>query len=837
VGVKTNILYILKMDHAHTKETRVDIQSQNEGWTISLDVDNLWRGALLFLATLFSHWQAIGGGFIWDDDAHVTKVALRSLDGLWAIWFKLGATQQYYPLVHSFFWLEHALWGDNASFYHLTNILLHTLACFILVAVLKRLSIPGAWVAGFIFALHPVHVESVAWITEEKNTISAIFYLTAALFYFKFDQDRKPKTYALAIGVFILALLSKTVTATLPAAFLVVFWWKRGKLSFKQDVIPLIPWFILGAAGGYFTAWVERVFIGAQGADYQSAVILTPFTRVLLAGHVIWFYLAKLIWPANLIFIYQHWSISASDPFDYIYTIGVIALIAVLVRFAIKPWHGRAPDTVTRAPLAGFLLFCGTLFPVLGFANVYPFMFSYVADHFQYLASLGIIVPAAAGITIWVNKLSGESKGMGSAIGGVLLALMGFLSWNQCSMYADAETLYKVTIQRNPSCWMAHNNLGAIWLNQGRVADAQAQFEEALKIRPAYPDAQSNECSVLIRTGRYQEAAAHGLEALRLRESAENENNYAIALADLGRTAEAINHYLIALKIRPNYIEVLNNLGNAYLSLGKRDEALACYQTALKYAPNFPDAYNNSGLVYMGAGHNAEAIQAYEKAVSLNPNAPNFRGNLGLAYSAAGRNTEAIAQFQASLQLNPNAPDVWFYYGNALVALGKYTEAEQPFLNAIKLNPNYIAAENNAAAVYFKLGRVPESISHYQAAIRINPTYAEAHSNLGVALAASKLIDDAIGEYRKAIQLNPNYGDAYNNLGLALSSTGRLQEAITSFKKAIETNNKNPEYFENYATALANHGDKAASAEQRAIAARLRIPVQIQDQKQPVIKK
>ena len=815
------------MNQTRDTITELSPNKQDDTWSFTLDLDNLWRGLLLFIATLFSHWQAIGGGFIWDDDAHVTKEALRSLDGLWAIWFKLGATQQYYPLVHSFFWFEHALWGDNASYYHITNILLHALACFILVAVLKRLSIPGAWVAGFIFALHPVHVESVAWITEEKNTISAIFYLATALFYFKYDEDRKPKTYATALGFFVLALLSKTVTATLPAAFLVVFWWKRGRLSFKQDVLPLIPWFVLGAAGGYFTAWVERVFIGAQGADYQSAVILTPFTRVLLAGHVIWFYLGKLIWPAHLIFIYQHWSISASDPWDYVYTIGVFALLIVLVRFALKPWNGRAPDTFSRAPLAGFLLFCGTLFPVLGFANVYPFMFSYVADHFQYLASLGIIVPVAAGLTLWVNQLSVENKGMSAAIGGVLLALMGFLSWMQCSMYADAETLYRTTIKRNPSCWMAHNNLGAILLNQGKVSEAQAQFEEALKIRPAYPDAQSNECSVLIRTGRYQEALEHGIEALKLRESAENENNCAIALADLGRTSEAINHYLIALKIRPNYIEVLNNLGNAYLGLGKRQEALSCYQTALKYAPNFPDAYNNIGLTLIGAGNVAGAIQSYEKAVSLNPNISAFHGNLGLAYSKAGRNAEAITQFQMSLQLNPNAPDVWFYMGNALVALGKYTEAEQPFLNAIKLNPSYVAAENNAAAVYFKLGRIPEAISHYQAALRINPAYAEAHSNLGVALAASKLVDDAILEYRKAIQLNPTYGDAYNNLGLALTSAGKLNEALVAYKKAIELNNKNPEYFENYATALASNGQKQASSEQRAIAAKLRSPASV----------
>lgn len=820
---------------------------ENEAWTLSFDIGDVWRGSLLFLATLFSHWQAIGGGFIWDDDAHVTKPALRSLQGLWDIWFKLGATQQYYPLVHSTFWLEHALWGDNASYYHIVNILLHAFACFLLVAVLKRIEIPGAWVAGFIFALHPVHVESVAWVTEQKNTISALFYLGAAYFYFKYDKERDLKQYGYAIGIFILALLSKTVTATLPAAMLVLFWWKRGRLSFKHDVIPLLPWFILGASGGYFTAWVERVFIGAQGADYQSAVILTPVTRVLLAGHVIWFYLAKLLWPANLIFIYEHWTLSASNVFDYIYTLGIIGLLSFLVRLAVKPWNGRPTDTLSRAPLAGFLFFCGTLFPVLGFANVYPFMFSYVADHFQYLASLGILVPIAAGLTLLVDQIALEHRGMGSAVGGVLLALLGFLSWNQCSMYKDGETLYRVTIERNPSCWMAHNNLGAILLNSGKQAEAQEQFEAALKIREGYPDAQSNECSVLIREGRFQEAIAHGEIALKLRESAENENNLAIALADVGRTNEAINHYVVALRIRPNYVEVLNNLGNAYSSVGKKKEALECYQTALKYLPTFADAFANIGVLYSGVGQYAQAIEVYEKAVSLNPNSAQYHGQLGLAYSSVGRNAEAVAQFQASLALFQNGADIWFYLGNALVAMGNFAQSEQPYLNTIRLNPNYVAAENNLASVYYRLGRLPEAINHYQMALRLNPNYAEAHSNLGVSLAASKLVTDAVLEYQKAVQLNPNYADAYNNLGLALASLNRNKESVDAFKTAIKLNMNNPDYFDNYARTLTALGDKKGADLQTKAASLLRsrhivssadgaLPKATSDNKAPVIK-
>jgi len=802
--------------------------SDEDVWTISLDINNLWKGALIALATLFSHWQAIGGGFIWDDDAHVTRADLRSLQGLWDIWFKLGATQQYYPLVHSTFWFEQAFWGDNAALYHITNIVFHILVVFVLVAVLKRLEIPGAWVAGFIFALHPVHVESVAWVTEQKNTISAFFYLLAAFYYLKFDDKRDRQYYGYALLFFIIALLSKTVTATLPAALLVIFWWKRGKLSFKKDVVPLIPWFALGIAGGIFTAWVEKVYIGAQGADYQSAVQLTPVTRCLLAGHVILFYLSKLLWPTNLIFIYEHWSISAGNYLDYLYTLGVIIGLVLLVRYALTGGRRNSYDTFSRAPLAGFLFFAGTLFPVLGFANVYPFMFSYVADHFQYLASLGIIVPIAAFLTISLDKLSAENKGIGAAIGGVCLALLGFLSWNQCSMYSDGETLYRVTIERNPSCWMAHNNLGAIMLGHGRIPEATEQFAEALKIRPNYPDARSNMCSVLLRNGRVQEALVQGLEAVRLRpNSPENLNNLGIALANLGRTTEAINMYQAAVRLRPNYVEVLNNLGNALMQLNRNDEALKCYQTAINYQPNFSDGYANIGLLLLNHGNVNQGVTMYEQAIKLQPNVARYHQMLGVGYSSQGKLPDAINQFQEALKLEPNNSELWFYLGNAFVAAGKLAEAEVPYLNSVKINPNNVAAENNLAAVYFRTSRNPEAISHYQMALRINPNYAEAHNNLGVVYIAAKFLNEGIAEYKKATQINPKYSDSYNNWGLALLDSGNPKEAVLYLKKGIEINSNNPDYHDNLARAYIALGQKDVAKSENSTANILRNPKQI----------
>ncbi len=243
--------------------------------------------ALIAIATIVACAPAVRGGFLWDDDAHVTKPELRSVHGLYRIWCDVGATQQYYPLVHSAFWVQHKLWGDSPPGYHAVNVALHAGAAVLVLLIVRRLlaergvawAEAGAFLTAAVFALHPVHVESVAWITELKNTLSAVFYLAALLTYLRFDRTRRPGLYWLAAALFVLGLLSKTVTATLPAALLVIFWWQRGQLAWKRDVAPLLPWFVLGAVSGLFTAWVEHNLIGAKGQAFE----LSAVQRLMLA--------------------------------------------------------------------------------------------------------------------------------------------------------------------------------------------------------------------------------------------------------------------------------------------------------------------------------------------------------------------------------------------------------------------------------------------------------------------------------------------------------------------------------------------------------------------------
>src|ERR1039458_2811048 len=260
-------------------------------------------GLLLVLATLMAYQPAWHGQRLWDDEAHLTQPELRSLNGLARIWTDVGATQQYYPLSFTAFWVQHRLWDDSILGYHLVNILLHCLSAMLFLTILRQLEAPGAWLAAALFALHPVHVESVAWMSQLKNTLSGLLYLSSVLAYLGFDRTRKKGLYALALGLFVLALLSKTATVTLPAALLVVFWWKRGRLSWKQDALPLVPFFVAGLAAGLVTVLLERSLYGARGAEFGFPFI----ERCLIAGHAIWFHLGKLLWPADLLFIYPRW--------------------------------------------------------------------------------------------------------------------------------------------------------------------------------------------------------------------------------------------------------------------------------------------------------------------------------------------------------------------------------------------------------------------------------------------------------------------------------------------------------------------------------------------------
>ena len=604
----------------------------------------VWLGALVVCATVVAYLPAMQAGFIWNDSDYVTSPALRSFGGLAQIWFKLGATEQYYPLLHSIFWLQYWVFGDNPVGYHVVNLLLHLGAVILFALVLRRLLVtersvgpstaPGArdsemptagqerkryagvaWLAAALFALHPVHVASVAWITEQKNTFSLVLYVAAFLLYLRFDETRRPRYYFFALALFGLSILAKTATVTLPAALLVVFWWRRGRLAWQSDVRPLLPWLVLGVAAGIFSSWVERNYLGganmgAEGAEFD----LSLAGHVLLAGRAIWFYLGSLAWPFGLNFIYPRWTMDGAVWWQWLFPLAVAAVGVWL-------WAMRRRD---RTPLAVFLLFAGTLFPVLGFVNLFGSLYSRVWDHWQYLADLAPL--ALAGAVLAGTWAGPHLRRAGLSLGVALCLLLGGLTWQRCGDFQNNEVLYRTTLARNPDCWMAHNNLGQILaLTPAGLPEAIEHYQAAVRLNPAWAEVHYNLANALAKNP--------------------------------DRLTEALGEYETALRLRPDYAQAHNNFGNALSRVdGRLPEAIAQYEQTLQIDPAQPEAHNNLGTILLMMGRTPDAIAHFESALRLNPNLPQVHMNLAVALESTGRTNEATAHIEAARRLGFAVP-------------------------------------------------------------------------------------------------------------------------------------------------------------------------------------
>ncbi|MFH1143665.1 MAG: tetratricopeptide repeat protein [Candidatus Eisenbacteria bacterium] len=556
-----------------------------------------WIGVLaLAAATFAAYWPALDAGYIWDDDRYVTgNATLRSAEGLRRIWFDPGANVQYYPLVHTSFWVQVQLDSPGVGEdpaprpLHLVNVLLHALVAVLVWAVLKALQVPWPWMGAAVFALHPVHVESVAWITERKNVLSGAFALGAALLYLRYahlprgrsgpaaatsanDLRGERRTYAAALVLFALALLSKTVTAVLPAVLLLLVWWKRGRLTFR-DIAPTLPMFAAGAAAGLFTAYLEHHQVGARGAAFD----LSPIDRGLIAGRAAWFYLGKLVAPVDLTFVYRRWQIDASAWPQYLYPAALAAGLAGL-----WIWRRR----IGRGPLAGTLVWLACLFPALGFIDVYPMRFSFVADHFQYLASIAPLAMAIAAVHRLGLRLPGRRTRYLLLPAIALLLLWMGLTRGQTRIYHDVQTLWTDTLKKNPDAVLALNNLGVWHTRRGDLQAAYPLLEHSLRVDPDQPRAHENFANVLSDLGRQEEAIAHYRRALELaRERGEARDtihwNLGLAYGKKGMLAQAIEQFEEAARLSPGDPRIRYALAETLLLEGRRAEAEAAFRDVL----------------------------------------------------------------------------------------------------------------------------------------------------------------------------------------------------------------------------------------------------------------
>jgi tetratricopeptide (TPR) repeat protein len=669
---------------------------------------SLWAGVLFLLAlTIYS--PAMRGEFLWDDDRHVTQnMALRSADGLRQIWMVPRTTPQYYPLTHTTYWIEYQLFGKGATaanldplVFHITNILLHATCATLLWFILRRLRVPGAWLAAAVFAVHPVMVESVAWISERKNVLSGAFFFGSILTYLVFEgigekdprKASKPRDnwnlYALALVLFACALLSKTAVCSMPAVVLLILWWKRGKLRIA-DVAPLVPFFVLGIVLAANTSRMERDYV--IGTHYRFGDWDLSITqRAAIAGRAIWFYASKLSAPVDLSFTYPRWQVSGADALGFA---GLGAAVAVaVVLWAMRKRFGLAP-------LVAWMIYVGMLVPALGFFDIYPMRYSYVADHFQYHASAAMIALVVGAVVYGLRRLAAARPAAEAAAGeqsptpyvasAVVLLVLGVLAWMQSRVYADSVTLWRDTVKKNPNAWHAHHNLGY------ELTDLARNYQ---------------------------------------RVNSDQAREFSKELLD-----EATSHLETSTRLRPDNDDAWLHWGRALLAQGKEQEAMAKFDKALEVNPKSVEAMTNRAFMFERFGKQPEALDAYAKALATCEEEPPSQhakcGHIAVLYGRAleksKKDEESFAAFKRAVQLAPLNAEARYEYGTSLARRAgdaktpeekraQLSAAADQFLAVINRNPNHLDSHISLAMLMLEANNIQGAQRELVAAARINP--------------------------------------------------------------------------------------------------------------------
>jgi protein O-mannosyl-transferase len=672
-------------------------------------------GAAILIATTFvAYIPSLSCGFIWDDDSYLTNsLIIRAPDGLYKFWCTNEAID-YYPISNTSLWIEWRLWGMNARGYHAFSLILHIAESLLIWIVLRKISVPGAFLTAMIFAVHPVNVESVAWIAQRKDMLAFLFFLLSILWYLKFlacprvplaakqtlPTAHRPlptslsfilhpssfaRWYCLSLISFALGMLSKGSVATLPVILLAIVWWLRSleiipslvqegkhfstqegrhsclpldkshpRLPFDNfalppfisrllrpltlwDVFRTVPFFLVAVLITLVHVWFQTK---GTGEVLRAAGLIE---RLLGAGGVVWFYLYKALLPINLVFVYPQWDIQPGNPLWW------MPLGAVIIVTAVLYWYR---ESWGRPFFFAWGFFCVALIPVMGFSDVVFFRYSLVADHYQHIAIIAVIAIVSAPWSLLYRHKNRVARRAAALVAVAAIGILAVLTWRQCGFYHDGITLYEYTLEKNPKCWMAHNNMGSMFLNADRLDEAAEHFRRALEIKPDNVEAHNNLGIVFSRRSKFQEGIEYFQKALKLNPQDPNaHNNYGLILAYLDRYPEAIEQYRQALQFKPKYPDAHNNLGLALAQLNQPKEAIEHYRQALALRPDYLEAHYNLGLALSSVGQVPEAIEHYQRALELKPDYAEAYFNLALAYAAMRQFPQAHAAAQQSLNL------------------------------------------------------------------------------------------------------------------------------------------------------------------------------------------
>ena len=793
----------------------------------------------LLAVVIVSYAPVFSADYIWDDKIFQEEApSIQAFSGLPDIWLNPRTIKQeahYWPLVYTSFWLEHQLWGFSPLGSHMINLLLHCAICVLLWRLLRRLAVPGALLITAVFALHPVHVEAVAWVIARKDLFATLFYLLAVGCWLDYREQRPgpdggglfpaSRAYLTLLALFIAGMLSKSLVITLPAALLVLVWWKNGRVT-ERDLLQTLPLFLLGFAitAGDLAFYHDRAVI-----DFNYAWSERP----IIAAKALWFYLGKLLWPYPLIPIYPKWDVNPGNLLNWLPLLAGLALLAVLY---------LARRRIGRGPLAGALLFAIILSPALGLGINVFMLFSFAADRYQYLAGAALIAVFAAAAVTACRRLSAEMLNAARVCAVLLLLTYGALTFRQTLVYQDDAAFWSHIIEKNPQAHSGYYNLGLALVDKGLVQEGIDAYHQALAHEPdgvgasvtddggpGKPDAgtyinlsfallqlerfeeaaetaqravevdpkallaHQNLASALHRLQRYEETLAALKQVAKLMKKPTAEHNYHLGhiATLLGRVDEAEGYLLHALRIDPNYQEARHQLLTTYLQAGLHDkarrlapdveqtlarmaaarfndgdyeEALKHYRYALDLAPGTAETYVNLGATLARLGRDEEALQSYRRALAIDPKQRQGLRQLAYTYFNLGRYEQALKQYRRLAALEPNNAEAHVNVGLALARLQRPQEAEASFQRALELDPAQLDALNQLAALRFLHGSFEQALQLYQRIVALNPDNAQAHANLGSALGQSGRLREAIQSYERALALNPQLATARENI-------------------------------------------------------------------------
>jgi tetratricopeptide (TPR) repeat protein len=733
---------------------------------------------LLVAAVLLSYVSVFDADFVnYDDQAYVTENrhitgGLRAESVAWALRaFEAG---NWHPLT----WISHMVdcqvFGLAPRGHHATNLFLHALGSVLAFLSLRSLTgrTEASALVAVLFALHPLNVESVAWISERKNVLSTVFWFLALGAYGSYARRPSVGRYLLVALCLALGLLAKPMVVTLPCVLLLLDVWPLRRVSLgsaeapsrmRTLVLEKLPLLLLSLLSSVLTVLAQ-----SSGGAVTSLEAIPLSSRVPNAIVSYAEYLWKMLWPSGLAAFYPHPGASAA------WRVAVSALVLLAASALALRQASRRPFL-----LVGWLWYLGTLVPVIGLVQVGS---QAMADRYAYVPLVGIFVLLAFAAD---EAGGGTTRGVLRAAAAAWLLALGLLTARQARFWHDSRSLFEHALAVTRKNYVAETNLGLVYAKELHWEEAVAAFRRALAIRPGHAEARGNLGVALAKLGRVDEAIPHLERALRYDPgSALNHANLGLALRGRDR-ARALEHMRRAVELKPDFMEAHLNLGAALLDAGQAGEGQAAFEAALRIDPGSAAAHFRLGAILLEHGRPEEAAPHLEEALRIDPGLAGARNSLGVARLRAGRPDLAIPLFREVLEKSPRDADALANLGTALVRTGHLAEGEPPLRAALEEKPDHAAAHVSLGAILARRGDPGAALPHFVAAVKADPNQAEAQSNLGAALLQLGKTDDALGHLRKAVELNPRQPDAQANLGVALLLKGDRAGGIACLEEAI----------------------------------------------------